>query len=82
MNTEDAKKVSRADHTAFESHHIAVQTGANTVVELAVQRHLFYGCNGRSTKSYFCVLDSGPKLDAWRANGMQGPFLKASDFSE
>ena len=55
MNTEDANKVSRADCTALESRHIAVQTGANTAVESAVQSHLFYGCNGRSTKSYLCV---------------------------
>lgn len=72
MSTEDAKKVSRADCTALESRHIAIQTGAGAAVESAVQRLLFCVCDGRSTKSYLCVLDSGPKLDAWRANGMQG----------
>jgi hypothetical protein len=78
MSNEDAKKVCRADRSALESCHIAVQTGANTAVESVVQ----CGCDGRSTKSYLCVLDSGPKLDDWRANGMQGSFSKASDFSE
>jgi len=38
MSNEDAKKVCRADRTALESCHIAVQTGANTAVESVVQR--------------------------------------------
>jgi len=38
MSTKDAKKASRADRTALESCHIAVQIGANTVVKSVVQR--------------------------------------------
>jgi len=80
MSTEDAKKVSRADRTALGSCHSSTDRSEHCS-RIGGTKAPFL-CVAEVLKSYLCVLDSGPKPDDWRANGMQGPFSKASDFSE